>query len=133
VVDGSARLTTMAATSPVAPILPTLCPTSFRSELVDCRCDQVSIETAQSGLDPMVLGTFDGKTVIFGVIEVSDHEVETPDVVAHRVRRVLPVVDAEDIVLVPCRGMKYLPRDGAEGKLRSMAEAARMLRAELDG
>ena len=36
-------------------------------------------------------------------------------------------------MLAPDCGMKYLPRDSAEGKLRSMAGAARMLRAELGG
>jgi 5-methyltetrahydropteroyltriglutamate--homocysteine methyltransferase len=104
---------------------------SFLSELADCPCDQVSIETAQSGLDPEVLETLDGKTVILGVLDLGDHAVETPEVVAQRVRRVLPHVDAERLVLAPDCGMKYLPRDSAEGKLHSMTEAARLLRAEL--
>jgi 5-methyltetrahydropteroyltriglutamate--homocysteine methyltransferase len=103
---------------------------SFLSELAACPCDQVSIETAQSSLDPQVLGTLEGKTVILGVLDLSDHEVEAPEVVAQRVRRALSVVDAERIVLAPDCGMKYLPRDSAEGKLRSMAEAARILREE---
>jgi 5-methyltetrahydropteroyltriglutamate--homocysteine methyltransferase len=41
------------------------------------------------------------------------------------------VVDAQRIVLAPDCGMKYLPRDSAAGKLRSMAEAAELLRTEL--
>jgi 5-methyltetrahydropteroyltriglutamate--homocysteine methyltransferase len=104
---------------------------SFLSELADCACDQVSIETAQSNLDPKVLGTLDGKTVILGVLDLSDHRVETPEVVAERVRRVLSVVAAERLVLAPDCGMKYLPRESAEGKLRAMTEAARLLRTEL--
>ena len=68
--------------------------------------------------------------MILGVLDLSDHEVETPEVVAQRVRRALSVVDAERIVLAPDCGMKYLPRDSAEGKLRSMAAAARILREE---
>jgi 5-methyltetrahydropteroyltriglutamate--homocysteine methyltransferase len=104
---------------------------SFLSELAGCTCDQVSIETAQSGLDPAVLSTLGDKTVILGVLDLSDHAVETAAVVAQRVRRVLPVVDAERLVLAPDCGMKYLPRDSADGKLRSMTEAARLLRAEL--
>ncbi|HEY7045088.1 MAG TPA: uroporphyrinogen decarboxylase family protein [Nocardioidaceae bacterium] len=106
---------------------------SFLSELADCSCDQVSIETAQSGLDPGVLGTLDGKTVILGVLDLSDHEVETPEVVAQRVHRAMAVVDPARIVLAPDCGMKYLPRASAEGKLRSMAAAAQLLRAELAG
>jgi 5-methyltetrahydropteroyltriglutamate--homocysteine methyltransferase len=104
---------------------------SFLSELADCPCDQVSIETAQSGLDPAVLATLDGKTVILGVLDLSDHNVETADVVAERVRRALSVVDAERLVLAPDCGMKYLPRDSAEGKLRAMTSAAQLLRSEL--
>jgi 5-methyltetrahydropteroyltriglutamate--homocysteine methyltransferase len=104
---------------------------SFLAELADCPCDQVSIETAQSGLDPEVLATLDGKTVILGVLNLGDHEVETAAVVAERVRRVLPFVEADRLVLAPDCGMKYLPRDSAEGKLRAMTEAAEMLRSEV--
>jgi 5-methyltetrahydropteroyltriglutamate--homocysteine methyltransferase len=106
---------------------------SFLSELAGCPCDQVSIETAQSGLDPAVLATLDGKTVILGVLDLSDSTVETAHVVAQRVHRVLPLVDPRRIVLAPDCGMKYLPRESAEGKLRAMTEAATLLRAELGG
>jgi 5-methyltetrahydropteroyltriglutamate--homocysteine methyltransferase len=104
---------------------------SFLSELAECPCDQVSIETAQSGLDPAALKTLKGKTVILGVLDLSDHDVESADVVAQRVRRVLPVVEAERLVLAPDCGMKYLPRDSAAGKLRAMTGAAQLLRTEL--
>ena len=55
---------------------------SFLPELADCSCDQVSIETAQSGLDPSVLAHLSGKTVILGVIDLSDHAVESAETVA---------------------------------------------------
>jgi 5-methyltetrahydropteroyltriglutamate--homocysteine methyltransferase len=103
---------------------------SFLPELADCRCDQVSIETAQSNLDPAVLKHLPAKTVILGVLNLGDHEVEPPQAVADRVRRALPFVDPHRLVLAPDCGMKYLPRASAEGKLRSMVAAARMLRAE---
>jgi 5-methyltetrahydropteroyltriglutamate--homocysteine methyltransferase len=101
---------------------------SFLPELADCSCDQVSIETAQSNLDPSVLERLRGKTVILGVLDLSTPEVETPETVAGRVRRALPFVDAERVVLAPDCGMKYLPRAAADGKMRSMAAAARLLR-----
>jgi 5-methyltetrahydropteroyltriglutamate--homocysteine methyltransferase len=104
---------------------------SFLAELADCRCDQVSIETAQSGLDPEVLSSLDGKTIILGVLDLSDHAVEPADVVAQRVRRALPFVDAQRVVVAPDCGMKYLARAAAEGKLRSMTAAAELLRVEL--
>jgi 5-methyltetrahydropteroyltriglutamate--homocysteine methyltransferase len=56
--------------------------------------------------------------------------VETPEVVADRVRRALDDVDVERLVLTSDCGLKYLPRASAEGKLRAMAEGARILRRE---
>jgi len=104
---------------------------SFLPELAGCSCDQVSIETAQSGLDCSVLAALNGKTVILGVLDLSDAAVETPDTVTDRVRRALPYVPAGRLVLAPDCGMKYLPRDAAFGKLRAMTAAAIRLRAEL--
>jgi 5-methyltetrahydropteroyltriglutamate--homocysteine methyltransferase len=102
---------------------------SFLPELADCSCDQVSIETAQSNLDPSVLAALAGKTIILGVLDLSTPDVESPAVVAGRVRRALPYVDAERVVLAPDCGMKYLPRASADGKMRSMVAAAASLRA----
>ena len=104
---------------------------SFLPELKDCACDQVSIETAQSGLDCSVLAELPGKTIILGVLDLGDMRVETPELVAERARRALPYVDADRIVLAPDCGMKYLPREVADGKLRAMTAAAATLRAEL--
>ena len=103
---------------------------SFLPELAAARCDQVSIETAQSGLDCSVLAGLDGKTIILGVLDLNDAAVETPAQIADRVRRALPYVPAERLVLAPDCGMKYLPRDAAAGKLAAMAGAAAQLRAE---
>ena len=105
---------------------------SFLPELAACSCDQVSIETAQSGLDCSVLAALDGKTVILGVLNLGDPAVETSDMVIERVRRALPYVPAGRLVLAPDCGMKYLPRDAAFGKLRAMTAAAIRLRAELE-
>jgi 5-methyltetrahydropteroyltriglutamate--homocysteine methyltransferase len=104
---------------------------SFLPELADCDCDQVSIETAQSGLDCSVLAELTGKTIILGVLDLNDTTVETPELVIARVRRALPYVPAERLVLAPDCGMKYLPRDVAYGKLSAMTRAAALLRAEL--
>jgi len=103
---------------------------SFLPELADCSCDQVSIETAQSNLDTSVLKQLADKTIILGVLDLSTPEVETAAVVTERVRRALPFVDPDRVVLAPDCGMKYLPRASAEGKMRSMVAAARVLRAE---
>jgi 5-methyltetrahydropteroyltriglutamate--homocysteine methyltransferase len=101
---------------------------SFLPELAEATCDQISIETAQSGLDCSVLRELPGKTIILGVIDLSDHAVEPARTVAQRVERALPFVDAERIVVSTDCGMKYLPRESAEGKLRALAEGAALLR-----
>ncbi len=104
---------------------------SFLPELAACSADQISIETAQSRLDCSVLAELAGKTIILGVIDLSDVKVETPAVIADRVRRALPHVSAGRIVLAPDCGMKYLPRESADGKLVAMTQAAEQLRQEL--
>jgi 5-methyltetrahydropteroyltriglutamate--homocysteine methyltransferase len=104
---------------------------SFLPELAGCSCKQVSIETAQSKLDCSVLRELGGKKVLVGCIDLSDMNVETPDTVAQRIRRALPYVPAANVILAPDCGMKYLPREVAFGKLQAMAEAAKILRAEL--
>ena len=101
---------------------------SFLSELAQCSCRQISIETAQSNLDCSVLTNLSGKKIILGVIDLSSPEVETPEKVAARIERALPHVAAEDIIVAPDCGMKYLARDVAFGKLQSMVAGARIAR-----
>jgi len=103
---------------------------SFLGELASCSCRQVSIETAQSNLDCSVLKTLPGKKIILGVIDLNDMKIETPETVAARIRRALVHVGAEDIIVAPDCGMKYLPREVAFGKLKSMVEGAKIVRAE---
>src|SRR5215210_1902771 len=104
---------------------------SFLPELAACSTKQISIETAQSGLDLGVLTDLSEKTIILGVIDLSTPEVETVDVVADRVRRAFKYLPPEQVVIATDCGMKYLPRDSAEGKMRAMAGAAARLRSEL--
>jgi 5-methyltetrahydropteroyltriglutamate--homocysteine methyltransferase len=104
---------------------------SFLPELANCSCGQISIETAQSNLDCAVLGELPGKKIMVGCIDLSDMSVESPETVVARVKRALPYVQKENVMLAPDCGMKYLPRDVAFGKIRAMAEAAALLRAEL--
>jgi 5-methyltetrahydropteroyltriglutamate--homocysteine methyltransferase len=106
---------------------------SFLPELAGCRCAQVSIETAQSRLDTRVLRELAGKQVLVGCLDLNDMEVETPQVVADRIRRALEHVAPEQVILAPDCGMKYLPRAVAQGKLIAMVEAAKLLRQEHGG
>jgi 5-methyltetrahydropteroyltriglutamate--homocysteine methyltransferase len=103
---------------------------SFLPELAQCSCKQVSIETAQSHLDCSALAALDGKRVMVGCIDLSTPEVESVDTIVERIRRALPYVKPENVILAPDCGMKYLPRDAATAKLRAMVEAAKVLRRE---
>jgi 5-methyltetrahydropteroyltriglutamate--homocysteine methyltransferase len=89
-----------------------------------------SIETAQSHLDTSVLAQLQGKQILVGCIDLSDMNVETPEVIAERVRRALKHVQPEHVVLAPDCGMKYLPREVAQGKLASMVQARTTRRRE---
>jgi 5-methyltetrahydropteroyltriglutamate--homocysteine methyltransferase len=106
---------------------------AFLQELEDSRILQISIETAQSSLDCSVLAKLPSKQIILGVIDLSTHNVETPEIVAARIRRALPYVAAERIVVAPDCGMKYLPRGIAFQKMKAMVDGARIVRKELGG
>ena len=104
---------------------------SFLPELADCRCNQISIETAQSNLDCSVLAKLSAKQILLGTIDLSDMKVEAAETVAARIRRALPFVAAENILVATDCGMKYLPREVANGKMRAMVEGAAIVRREL--
>jgi 5-methyltetrahydropteroyltriglutamate--homocysteine methyltransferase len=103
---------------------------SFLPEFTDCSCQQVSIETAQSNLDCSVLQKLPGKKIMLGVINLDDMAIETPQQVVARVKRALPFIRKEDLILAPDCGMKYLPREVAYGKMKGLVEGAKLLRAE---
>jgi 5-methyltetrahydropteroyltriglutamate--homocysteine methyltransferase len=105
---------------------------SFLSEMAGCSCHQISIETAQSKLDTSVLKTLPGKEIILGVIDLSDPNIETPELVAERIRRALQHAPAENIIVAQDCGMKYLPRDVADAKLAAMVAGARIVRREVE-
>lgn len=104
---------------------------SFLPELCGCSAHQISIETAQSNLDCAVLDNLSNKEIMLGVLDLSTHEIEHPDVVAARIRRALPHVSPERLIIAPDCGLKYLPRDVAYGKMKAMVEGAAIVRAEL--
>ena len=103
----------------------------FLAELADCTADQLAIEFAQPSLDPSVLASLAPKTVIVGVIDLSTEDVETPEIVAERLRAALRFVPPERLIAAPDCGMKFLPRAVAFSKLRALADGAAIVRSEL--
>ena len=104
---------------------------SFLTELAGTRARQISIETAQANLDTSVLRGLPRQSILLGVLDLSTEEIETPEIVAARVRRGLEHVEAERLIVAPDCGLKYLPRDVAFGKMRAMVEGAALVREEL--
>jgi len=105
---------------------------SFLSELERSAADQISIEAAEPKLDVSILRELPSKTIILGVLNLSDFAVETPATVAERIRKALPFVPAERIVVAPDCGLKYLPRNVAYGKMQAMVEGTCIVREEIE-
>ena len=105
---------------------------AFLAELEKTAADQISIEAAQPKLDlALVAEALPSKTVMVGVIDLADSEVETAETVAARIRRALEHLPAERFIATPDCGMKYLPRATAFGKLAALARGAAIVSAEL--
>jgi 5-methyltetrahydropteroyltriglutamate--homocysteine methyltransferase len=103
----------------------------FLAELAASPVEQISIETAQAGLDLSVLGELPGKTIILGVLALDTPDVEAPEEVAGRIRGALAYKSGAELVAAPDCGMKYLPRDAAFAKLEALVEGARVVRDTL--
>lgn len=103
----------------------------FLRELDDCLATHLSLEAAQPSLDAEALRAVPDKTIVLGVLDLGSSDVETPEVVADRIRSALAVVAPERLVVAPDCGMKYLPRERAFRKLEAMVAGARLVREDL--
>src|ERR1700743_3003381 len=104
---------------------------SFLSELEGSKIDIISVEAAQPKLDTGVLRALRHKTIMLGVIDLNDPAVETPEIVARRIRLGLEHVPPEHLIIAPDCGMKYLARETAFAKLKAMVDGTKIVRGEL--
>ena len=97
------------------------------------RVDQIVLEFARKGLDDLRLIGQHGwdKWLGFGVIDVKTSQVETPELVARRIRRALEYVPAERLMINPDCGLRHLAPEVARRKLRAMVAGVAAVRAEL--
>ncbi len=73
----------------------------------------------------------DDKSVAVGVIDVRTLEIEHPEQVAARIRKVLKHIDAARVTITSDCGFKQLPRPCAIEKLRALVDGTRIVRREL--
>ena len=104
---------------------------SFLPQLDRCSAEAISIEAAQPNLDPVNLRQLPNKKILYGVIDLGTHDVETPEMIAGRLRGALQHISADRLIAAPDCGMKYLPRAVAFAKLKAMVEGAATVRSEL--
>ena len=104
---------------------------SFLGQLAETRASQISIEAAQPRLDLGVLRALAPKSVMVGVIDLGTTAIETPELVAERIRAALKYIAPDKLVAAPDCGMKYLERDVAFGKLAALARGAAIVRKEI--
>jgi len=99
------------------------------------RVDQVVLEFARKGLDDLRLIRQHGwdRWLGFGVIDVKTTQVETPELVAGRIRRALEYLPADRLMINPDCGLRHLPPEVARRKLRAMVAGVAAVRAELTG
>jgi 5-methyltetrahydropteroyltriglutamate--homocysteine methyltransferase len=104
---------------------------AFLTELEDSVVQQISIEATQPKLDLAVLKEFATKTIILGVLNLSDMQIESPESIAAKLREALRYVPPERLMVAPDCGMKYLPRAVAYQKLRAMTLGAAIVRESI--
>jgi 5-methyltetrahydropteroyltriglutamate--homocysteine methyltransferase len=104
---------------------------AFLPELEHSVVQQISIEAAQPKLDLAVLQDLPSKTIILGVLDLSNMQIESPESIAARLREALRYTPPERLMVAPDCGMKYLPRAVAYQKLRAMTLGAAIVRASL--
>jgi 5-methyltetrahydropteroyltriglutamate--homocysteine methyltransferase len=101
--------------------------------LLDARVRQFVFEYANREMSELELWSEfpTDKEIAVGVVDVKAFRVETPEEIADRARLALKHIPAERLWLVPDCGLWETPRWVAVAKLRSMVEAARLIRREL--
>jgi 5-methyltetrahydropteroyltriglutamate--homocysteine methyltransferase len=92
---------------------------------------QWSLEFAEPGLSPRLLADLPGKVIELGVVSCGSEEVETPALVASRLREALEVLPPERLIAAPDCGCVALSRRAARGKLKALACGAAEVRSEV--
>ena len=94
------------------------------SWLSGSKLDVVSIEGAACNLDVSILSAIGKKTVMLGVIDVGENEVESVESLVARAGEALRYLPKGQLILAPDCGMLELTRASARQKLANLSQAA---------
>ncbi len=103
--------------------------------ILEANVQQLTLEFARRGGEDLELfKEFPNKFELgVGAIDVKTHEVETPEIVAERIRKALKFVPTERVFVLPDCGCLHLPQEVAFSKLRAMVQGTKIVRKELGG
>ncbi len=104
--------------------------------LLDVAADEIAMEFANREMAEIELTARvveAGKDVAAGLVDVKNYFIETPDIVADRIRRALRHVPADRLVVTPDCGLSQTARWAARAKLVAMVEGTQIVRRELTG
>jgi len=101
--------------------------------VLEAQVDQLVLEFARKGLEDLrLIKEYAWPSALgLGVIDVKSPSVESPDLVAARIRRALEYVDPARLVVNPDCGLRHLAPEVARSKLRAMVSGAAIVRSEL--
>jgi 5-methyltetrahydropteroyltriglutamate--homocysteine methyltransferase len=104
-------------------------------KVLDAHIHQLTLEFARRGNEDLHLFNEHPSELRLGlgVIDVKSHDVETPAVVAERIRRAMQALPAERLTVNPDCGLVHLPSAIAFSKLSVMVQGTEMVRRELQG
>jgi 5-methyltetrahydropteroyltriglutamate--homocysteine methyltransferase len=102
-------------------------------EVLEARVDQLVLEFARKGLEDLrLIKEYAWPSALgLGVIDVKSPSVESPELVAARIRRALEYIDPGRLVVNPDCGLRHLAPEVARSKLRAMVSGAAIVRSEL--
>jgi 5-methyltetrahydropteroyltriglutamate--homocysteine methyltransferase len=92
--------------------------------LSESKLDVVSIEGAASKLDVSILSAIGKKTIMLGVVDVGENEVESVQSLVARANEALRYLPKEQLILAPDCGMIELTHASARKKLTNLSLAA---------
>ena len=95
--------------------------------------DQLVLEFARKGLEDLrLIREYSWQAALgLGVIDVRSPTVETPELVAARIRRALEYVDPGRLMINPDCGLRHLTPEVARRKLHAMVAGTAIVRSEL--